>query len=107
MNIMSKEIYKELLYIQLVPTSAYMQLANQSTCYIEGVAIDLLVKIKNNYVPTDLMILDMGNDKDTPLILVVLFLILLLCAYMWLLDKSNFTLLERKIHLLFLVNRSS
>jgi hypothetical protein len=102
-NIMSKEIYKELLYIQLVPTSAYMQLANQSTCYIEGVAIDLLVKIKNNYVPT----LDMGNDKDTPLILVVLFLILLLCAYMWLLDKSNFTLLERKIHLLFLVNRSS
>ena len=46
-----------------------MQLADQLVRYIEGVATDLLVKIRVAYVPADFVILDMGNDKDTPLIL--------------------------------------
>ena len=44
-------------------------LANQSTRYLEGVATDLLVKVRSAYVPTDFMILDMGKAEDTPSIL--------------------------------------
>jgi hypothetical protein len=44
-------------------------LVYQSTHYLEGVAIDLLVKVRSAYVPTDFIILDMGNAEDTPLIL--------------------------------------
>ena len=32
-------------------------------------ATNLLVKVRSAYVPTDFMILDMGNAEDTPLIL--------------------------------------
>ena len=66
---MSKETYDRLFYITLAPTSVYLQLADQSTRYHEGVDTDLLVKVRDAYVPVDFMILDMGNDKDTPLIL--------------------------------------
>ena len=68
-NIMSKETYDRLFYTTLAPTSVYLQLADQSTRYLEGVATDLLVKVRSAYVTTDFMILDIGNDKDTPLIL--------------------------------------
>ena len=44
-NIMSKETYDRLFYTPLVSTSVYFQLADQSTHYLEGVAIDLLVKV--------------------------------------------------------------
>jgi len=53
----------------MAPTVAYLQLADQSTCYIEGITIDLLVQIRDSYIPADFMILDMGNSKDVPLIL--------------------------------------
>jgi hypothetical protein len=43
-------------------------LADQFTYYLEGVAIDLLVKVRSACVPIDFMILDTGNNKDTPLI---------------------------------------
>ena len=66
---MSKETYDKLFYTPLASTSVYVQLADQSTSYLEGVATDLLVKVRSAYVPTDFMILDMGNNKDTPLIL--------------------------------------
>ena len=66
---MSKETYDKLFYTPLASTSIYSQLADQSTCYLEGVATDLLVKVRSAYVPTDFMILDMGNTEDTPLIL--------------------------------------
>ena len=68
-NIMSKKTYDKLFYTPLAPTSVYLQLADRSTCYLEGVATNLLVKVRSAYVPTDFMILDMGNAEDTPLIL--------------------------------------
>jgi hypothetical protein len=66
---MSKETYDKLCYTTLAPTSIYVQLAGSVTRYLEGVATDLLVKFRSAYVPTDFMILDMGNAEDTPLIL--------------------------------------
>jgi hypothetical protein len=68
-NIMSKATYDKLFYTTLAPTSVYLQLADQSTRYLEGVATNLLIKVRSAYVPTDFMILDMGNAEDTPLIL--------------------------------------
>jgi hypothetical protein len=66
---MSKETYDKLFYMPLASTSVYLQLADRSTRYLEGVATDLLVKVRSAYVPTTFMILDMGNAEDTPLIL--------------------------------------
>ena len=66
---MSEETYENLFYTNLAPTSVYLQLADQSVRYVEGVATNLLVKIRDAYVPTDFVILDMGNNKDTPIIL--------------------------------------
>ena len=60
-NIISKETYDRLFYSPLASTSIYLQLADQSTRYPEGVPIDLLVKVRSAYVPTDFMILDIGN----------------------------------------------
>ena len=68
-NLMSKETYDKLFYTPLASTSVYVQLADWSTRYLKGVATDLLVKQRSAYVPTYFMILDMGNAKDTPLIL--------------------------------------
>ena len=68
-NIMSKETCDKLFYTPLASTSVYVQLANQSTRHLEGVATDLVVKVRSAYVPIDFMILDMGNVEDTPLIL--------------------------------------
>ena len=66
---MSKETYDKLFYTTLALTSIYLHLADQSTRYLEGVATNLLVKVRDAYVSVDFMILDMGNHKDTPLIL--------------------------------------
>jgi hypothetical protein len=66
---MSKETYDRLFYTPLAPTSVYLQLADQYICYLEGVATDLLVKVRSAYVPIDFMILDMGNTEDASLIL--------------------------------------
>ena len=68
-NLMSIETYDKLFYTPLASTSVYLQLVNPSICYLEGVATDLLFKVRSAYIPTDFMILDMGNTDDTPLVL--------------------------------------
>ena len=52
-----------------ISASTTRELANQSTHYLKGVATDLSFKVRSAYIPTDFMILDMGNAEDTPLIL--------------------------------------
>jgi hypothetical protein len=66
---MSKETYNKLFYTTLASTFVYVQLADQSTRYLDRVATNLLVEVRNAYVPTNFMILDMSNTEDTPLIL--------------------------------------
>ena len=65
---MSKETYENLFYTELAPTSIYLQLAYQLVCYVEGIALDLLVRVRDSYVPADFVILNMGISKDAPLI---------------------------------------
>ena len=78
---MSEETYENLFYTDLAPTFVYLQLADQSVRYVEGVATNVLVKIRDAYVPTDFVILDMGNDKDTSIILGHPFLKYHQCLY--------------------------
>jgi hypothetical protein len=38
-------------------------------CYVEGIALDLLVRVRDAFVPTGFVVLNMGISKDAPLIL--------------------------------------
>ena len=42
---------------------------DQTIRFPDGIAKDILVKIQDDYVPADFMILDMGIDEEIPLIL--------------------------------------
>jgi hypothetical protein len=45
-------------------------MADQTFRFPEGIAKDIMVKIRDHYVPFDFMVLDMGEeDDDTPIIL--------------------------------------
>jgi hypothetical protein len=44
-------------------------MADQSFRRLEGVVKDVMVKIRDHYVPTDFMVLDMGEEDDVHLIL--------------------------------------
>jgi hypothetical protein len=47
-----------------------LQIADQSIRFLEGIEKDVIVRIHDHYVPTDFMVLDMGEeDDDTPIIL--------------------------------------
>ena len=54
----------------LFPTYMQLQMADQSIWFFEGIAIDIMAKIQDYYVPADFMIIDMGEEEeDTPIIL--------------------------------------
>ena len=63
------ETCENLFYTELAPSSVYLQLADQSVCYVEGISLDLLVKVRDSYVPADFVILNMGISKVAPIIL--------------------------------------
>ena len=45
-------------------------MVDQSIQFLEGIAEDIIVKIQDNYIPADFMILDMGEEEeDVPIIL--------------------------------------
>jgi hypothetical protein len=69
-NLMSKVTY-ELIYADLPLYSTYivLQMADQSQRFPEGIAQDVLVKIKDHYVLTDFLVIDMGDEKDPPIML--------------------------------------
>jgi hypothetical protein len=43
---MSKETYENLFYTDLAPTSVYLQLADQSVRYVEGIALTFWTKLE-------------------------------------------------------------
>ena len=74
-NIMSKVTYEYLFGDEpLFPTYMQLQMANQTIQFPEVLAKDIMVKIQDHYVPADFMILDMGEEDDTTIILGRLFL---------------------------------
>jgi hypothetical protein len=49
-------------------------MADQSSWKPVGIAKDILVRVQDQYVPTDFAILDMGQNRKVPLLLGRLFL---------------------------------
>ena len=71
-NIMSKVTYEYLFGDKpLFPTYMQLQMADQSIQFLERIAKGIMVKIQDNYVPVNFMILDMGEEEeeDMPIIL--------------------------------------
>ena len=66
---MSRVTYDNLIGEPLFPTYTQLQMADQTTRILDRIAKDILVKIQDDYVPADFMILDMGIDEEIPLIL--------------------------------------
>ena len=66
---MSKVTYDNLLRGPLHPTFVRLQMADQTIWFPEGLARDILVKVQDNYVLVDFIILDTGADIDVPIIL--------------------------------------
>jgi hypothetical protein len=67
--VMSKVIYDKILGGPLSTTNFRLQMADQSSQKLVGVAKDILVRIRDTYIPMDFIILDMGHDKEVPLLL--------------------------------------
>jgi hypothetical protein len=44
-------------------------MANQSQRFPEGIARDVPIKIKDNYVLTDFLVMDMRDEQDPPIVL--------------------------------------
>jgi len=44
-------------------------MVDQTIQFPEGIAKDVMVKIQYHFVPTDFMVLDMGEDKEDGIIL--------------------------------------
>ena len=67
---MSKVMYEYLFGDKpLFPTYMQLQMADQSIWLLEGIAKDVMVRIHDHFAPTDFMVLDMGEEDDTPIIL--------------------------------------
>jgi len=65
---MSKEVYNTLFNDPINPTYI-SQLVNNTTQIPEGLARNIIDKIHTHSVPTNFMILDMGKEYKTPIIL--------------------------------------
>jgi hypothetical protein len=67
---MSKVTY-ELIHGDQPLYSIYLmlQIADQSQQFSEGIARDVLVKIKDHYVLTDFLVIDMGDEQNPPIVL--------------------------------------
>ncbi|XP_019160769.1 PREDICTED: uncharacterized protein LOC109157326 [Ipomoea nil] len=68
-NLMPLTLFKKLEIVEMKPTTISLQLADRSIKYPLGVVEDILVKVGKFYFPADFLILDMGSDTDTSLIL--------------------------------------
>ena len=69
MSVMPKVFYDQLNHDSLVPTSMHLQLADQSIRRPVGIAEDILVRIKNYFIPVDFVVLEMDICCQIPLIL--------------------------------------
>jgi hypothetical protein len=68
-SVMPKKVFDKLNYSTLIAMSMCLQLANQLVHYPAGIAKNILVKIRNLFVPVDFVVLDMQEDMKTHLIL--------------------------------------
>jgi hypothetical protein len=69
MSFMPKVIYDQLNHDSVVPTSMHLQLVDQLIWCPVGIAEDILVRIRNSFIPMDFVVLEMDVYRQTQLIL--------------------------------------
>jgi hypothetical protein len=62
-RVMPKVIYDQLNHDSLVPTSLHLQLADQSIRLPVGTVDDILVRIKNSFMPIDFVVFKNGLPR--------------------------------------------
>ncbi|XP_057780767.1 uncharacterized protein LOC130999277 [Salvia miltiorrhiza] len=68
-NLMPLSIFNRLEIGDIKPTSIALQMADRSITYPKGIVEDVLVQVEQFIFPADFVVLDMPEDKNTPLIL--------------------------------------
>ena len=69
-NVMPKVIYDHILQFDtLLYTTMHMQLVDQSTRRVEGIAEYICIQVGSSYVSVDFVVLDTGCDLKAPIIL--------------------------------------
>jgi hypothetical protein len=68
MSIIPNVIYDQLNHDSLVPTFLHLQLVNQLIRRPVGVTEDILVRIRNSFVPMDFVVLEMDICHQITLI---------------------------------------
>ncbi|XP_058785071.1 uncharacterized protein LOC131659980 [Vicia villosa] len=68
-SLMPLSICEKLNMGDLRPTKMSVQLANRSVKYLVGVLENVPVRIRQFYIPTDFIIMDIKEDDNTPIIL--------------------------------------
>jgi hypothetical protein len=67
-SIIPKVIHDQLNHDSLVPTSLHRQLVDQSIWCLVGITEDILVRIRNSFMPVDFVVLKMDVCRQIPLI---------------------------------------
>jgi hypothetical protein len=62
-------VFDQLNYSVLTPMPMQLQLADSLVRHPEGIAEDVLIRVRDCFVPVDFVVLDMDNQKETTLIL--------------------------------------
>ena len=68
-NIIPMVIYEKLLYPALSPTYMCVQLADSTIQYPEGIAKNVLVRVRDSFVLADFVVMDIEGDLGIELIL--------------------------------------
>jgi len=66
---MPKTVFDKLDYSTLTPTIMCSQLADQSVLYPTGIAENILVRIRDFFIPVYFVVVDMHKERKIPLIL--------------------------------------
>ena len=68
-NLMPLSVVKRLSLGELTPTAMTLQLADRTMAQPEGVLEDVLIKVGKFIFPMDLVVMDMEDDTQVPLLL--------------------------------------
>jgi hypothetical protein len=68
-SIIPKVIYDQLNHDSLVPTSLHLQLVDQSIKHPFGITEDILVRIRNSFMPVDFVVFKIDVCRQIQLIL--------------------------------------
>jgi len=67
---MSKHVYNELFDdLPLYPTYIQLQMVDQSLRFPKGVVKDIMVRIQEQYILADFLVVDMQGDDESPILL--------------------------------------